>query len=103
MRGRLGASPHAIGGAKARRILLRHVGVAAIVFSVVVLSLALSESPGSTPSARHSLAPTAREAAIAQPESPRVTSAVLDPQSLVRALHAFDGYPPSRAAAYTIG
>ena len=102
----LGAAPRAIGGGSAPwvgRILLRHVGVVAIVFSVVVLSLALSESPGSTSSNGRSVAPTARGAAIAQPESLRVTSALLDPQSLVRALHVFDGYPPSRAAAYTIG
>ncbi len=102
----LGAAPHAIAGpsaAGAGRILLRHVGVVAVVFSVVALSLALSEAPRSSSSDRLDVPATARGATITPPASPGVTPAVLDPQSLVRALHAFDGYPPSRAAAYTIG
>ena len=97
------AAPHAIGGAWAGRILLRHVGVAAVVFSVVALSLALSESPESTSLTGRNAAPTVRSAVVAQPETLSTAPAALDPQSLVRALHAFDGYPPNRAAAYTIG
>jgi len=45
----------------------------------------------------------ARSADAAGLGSPVVLTAALDAETLVRRLHAFDGYPVQRAAAYTIG
>ena len=84
------------------RILLRHMGVMAVVLSIVSLSIALGDQTGtSDPAAPGN--PLARGTANPQPAAASGSRSSLDPQGLVRALHAFDEYPPHRAAAYTIG
>jgi hypothetical protein len=84
----------------AARIILRHAGVAALALSIVAVTLAMAGRPG----ARETLNVPAIGARSAASQAPAPGhSTLLDAQTLVRALHAFDGYPPSRAAAYTIG
>jgi nucleoid-associated protein YgaU len=83
------------------RILLRHMGVAALVVSIIALTIAMGRQPldvREKPTATsHVARGTASETAV--PAAP----SLLDAQTLVRSLHAFDNYPPNRAAAYTIG
>lgn len=85
---------------KTLRILLRHVGVASVVLLVVAAAFvagdrAPSREPLPTTAGGARGVPGARPAAAIASE--------LDARLLVQALHAFGGYPPHRAAAYTIG
>lgn len=82
--------------------VLRHVGVVAVVLSIVAISVALGDRTGTA----DSVAPAkslARGTASPVAATPSTLSDSLDARGLVRALHAFDEYPPNRAAAYTIG
>lgn len=78
-------------------VLLRHAGVAALALSIVGVTIALAHRE--TPPQTSAPNPTARAVAGGVP----LAVEPLDARTLVRALHAFDEYPPSRAAAYTIG
>jgi hypothetical protein len=84
------------------RIVLRHVGVVAVVLSIVAISIAVGDRTGTADSAAP-VKSLARGTASPVAGTPSTLSDPLDPQGLVRALHAFDEYPPHRAAAYTIG
>jgi hypothetical protein len=83
-------------------VVLRHVGVVAVVLSIVAVSIALGDRTGMSDSAAPASS-LARGTASPAPRTTSILSDELDPQGLVRALHAFDEYPPHRAAAYTIG
>ena len=82
--------------------VLRHVGVVAVVLSIVAISMALGDRT-ETPDSAVPVNSLARGTASPAPRTISILSDKLDPQGLVRALHAFDEYPPHRAAAYTIG
>jgi hypothetical protein len=82
--------------------VLRHVGVVAVVLSIVAISMALGDRTGTEDSAAP-VKSLARGTASPAAGTASILSDKLDPQGLVRALHAFDEYPPHRAAAYTIG
>jgi len=82
--------------------VLRHVGVVAVVLSIVAISMAVGDRTGTEDSAA-SVKSLARGTASPVAGTTSMLSDKLDPQGLVRALHAFDEYPPHRAAAYTIG
>jgi hypothetical protein len=84
------------------RIVLRHVGVVAVVLSIVAISIAVGDRAGTADSAAP-VKSLARGTASPVAGTTSILSDKLDPQGLVRALHAFDEYPPHRAAAYTIG
>jgi hypothetical protein len=82
--------------------VLRHVGVVAVVLSIVAISVALGDRTGTADSAAPAKS-VARGTASPVAATPSTLSDSLDARGLVRALHAFDEYPPNRAAAYTIG
>jgi hypothetical protein len=84
------------------RAVLRHVGVVAVVLSIVAISIALGDRTGTADSAAP-MKSLARGTASPVAGTTSALSATLDPRGLVRALHVFDEYPPNRAAAYTIG
>lgn len=88
---------------RVRLVFLRHLGVAAVVLLITAISIALGGPPQPASSSDLRATSLGRGTSSERPETSRATSSSLDPRSLVRALRAFDGYPPSRAAAYTIG
>jgi hypothetical protein len=82
-----------------KRLLLRYIAIASAVVAVVAVFLVLRDRPPAPGAAVSS--PTARGALT--PQAARDGASTLDPRTFVEAVHAFDAYPPSRAAAYTIG
>lgn len=88
---------------RAPLILLRHAGVAVVVALIAAIVIAHGGPPRTTVLNGSGVALLARGAPSERPEAAGAVSSSLDAPSLVRSLHAFDNYPPSRAAAYTIG
>jgi hypothetical protein len=84
------------------RVVMRHVGVAAVVVSVVVVSIAVGHRTETTSLTGSSNSQARGTATLLAPRRTTLSEG-LDPPGLVRSLHTFDEYPPSRAAAYTIG
>lgn len=82
------------------RILLRHVGVAAVVLLVVAATFVAGDR---APSRELLPATTGGARGVREPAASVPAARDLDAGLLVKSLHAFDGYPPHRAAAYTIG
>ena len=85
-----------------KRLLPRLIGIAAVIVAVAAVFLALRDRP---PTLTGTSAPSvvARGTASSQVSTSTTSLSGLDPQTFVQAVHGFDGYPPSRAAAYTIG
>jgi nucleoid-associated protein YgaU len=90
------AAQRVVGGGT---IFLRHAGAVLVAAAAVVLTFSLSPRP-TAPELHPS---SAASRAVAAAAAPTASAPDLTPQTLVRALRAFDGYPPQRAAAYTIG
>ena len=88
---------------RARLVLLRHAGVAAVVVLIAAIVIAHGGPPRATLSNSSGVAPFTRGTLSERPQTARAVSPTLDAPSLVRSLRAFDDYPPNRAAAYTIG
>ncbi len=87
-------------GSRTLRVLLRHVGVVA----VILLIAAATFFAGDHAPSREPLPLASAGARSAPGEAASAASGrELDARLLVQALHTLDGYPPHRAAAYTIG
>lgn len=85
------------------RVVYRHAGVGALTLSIVALVLVLGPRGESVDPSTMAAVGTASPTVGARGTAPAAQATTLDAATLARELHALDGYPPHRAAAYAIG